>query len=164
MRKLRVTLTHSLPSFPPLTQVRNLTEAGPGGGGIAERLAGVAAMHASRAERHALTTHAWDAEREYLVERTRGSVHICVHSFRDRLRDSDADVAHETAVYGSDAGLMELEEAGVHRIWESIAAQLPVRSGWIDALAADVDAAAEVGLYKLNSVVTHSLKAPGSNP
>jgi len=75
-----------------MVEVRNLTDAGPGGGGVARRLQGVALMQASRAERHALTAQAWDAERVHLVEETRGSVQLAVASFRDRLSDSDADM------------------------------------------------------------------------
>ena len=84
------------PDVPPrmrsagAAEVRRLADKGPGGDGIRRRLEGVAAMRASRAERHDATVRAWRVERRHITDEVlRDAVQLCVSTFRDRLRVGD---------------------------------------------------------------------------
>ena len=123
-------------------EVRRLADKGPGGDGIRRRLEGVAAMRASRAERHDATVRAWRVERRHITDEVlRDAVQLCVSTFRDRLRVSDLRIEAATAAYADETNLeplLALEEADLRRAWDVVAAEVSEREGLIASLSDDV--------------------------
>ena len=122
-------------------EVRRLADKGPGGDGIRRRLEGVAAMRASRAERHDATVRAWRVERRHITDEVlRNAVQLCVSTFRDRLRASDLRIEAATAAYADETNLeplLALEEADLRRAWDVVVAEVSEREALIASLCDD---------------------------
>ena len=144
-------------------EVRRLADKGPGGDGIRRRLEGVAAMRASRAERHDATVRAWRVERRHITDEVlRDAVQLCVSTFRDRLRVSDLRIEAATAAYADETNLeplLALEEADLRRAWDVVAAEVSEREGLIASLSDDVARASAAARASLERSLSHTIDA-----
>jgi len=90
-------------------------------------------MLGSKAQRHADAVAAYNSERVEVARHMKAAVQEEAAAFNVRLKGNDEDVEMEFQKL-SDESISMLEIEGVQEVWAEVAAQFPVRHGWVAAL------------------------------